>query len=257
MTVSVGCAGIPQGLRRSRYFERLRYLEVAATFQEPPKLAVVRKWTEDLPVGARFGVVAWQLITHTAGRRGHVGLRSATTTLSPEQLARAGHFHDAPVVRDAWARTAAVADALDAEVIVFRTPADFTPSAANRDAMRRFFTDDAVAPWRARAALVWEAEGLWTTAAMRQVADELDLVVATDPLGDDPTGADADLAPQPRGYFRVRALGSGRRRLDDGRLELLADRCAERERSWVVFATPDAYRDAQRFDAWMRGGTAT
>ncbi len=242
--IRVGCPAIPPGVSPAKYMAALDYLELADTFYRVPGEAALRKRARGAPDGFGFGIVAWQVITHRPGPRGYPRLGDA---LDAAALAQAGGLRDTPVVRDAVAQVAAAAAVVGAETVVFRTPDDMSPSEANRDLLRRFFSELAPAETFAGAVRVWEPGGLWQPQAAQTLADELDVVLAFDPLESDPT---LDIPPPlpeaERSYFRIRGLGAtGALAVD--KLEELADACLGRQRVWAVFATPERGHDASRF----------
>lgn len=236
--VQIGCAGLPPGMARDRYFKTLKLLEVAGTRTQLPKTSVVRKWRRDAPDDARFAIAAWQLVTDRAPRKGYPGLKEE---LTPEQLAEAGHFRDTPTVRAAAERTFEAARLLDAEAVVFHTPADFTPSAANRDAMRRFFTEVATPEVRGPARCVWRPEGLWQLEGVGELVEACGLTLALNPMAPD----EAALVQDAQAYLRVAPTG-GVSRVDEGHLYDLAELVGGLEQGWVLFGTANKWRDAQR-----------
>src|SRR5690606_35863126 len=70
---------------------------------------------------------------------------------------------------------AELATVLRASAVLFATPADLSPSTASRDALRRFFAEDAHAGRFPGMARVWRPSGLWELAATARFAPELDL----------------------------------------------------------------------------------
>jgi uncharacterized protein YecE (DUF72 family) len=241
--VRVGCAGLPSGVSRAAYFERLDLLETDVTFFDPPRDVALRRWRSEAPAGSAFSVMAWQLITHEPGTAGYARLNAP---LAPELAAQVGGFRATEAVARAWGRTLGAARALGAEVIVFQTPPSFTPTEANRDALRRFFGD--VATERGEVTLAWEPQGLWEPGQASALANEIGLVYALDPLQLEVPPPD-----EPRAYFRIHGLGVYRGRLGDDLLELLADMVEGYERAWVVFANVEKLGDAQRFHRLLAG----
>lgn len=236
--VRIGCAGLPSGVSRSLYFKRLDLLETDATLLEPPGDAALRRWRREAPPGSSFTMLAWQLVTHEASAPTYERL---LTPLSPGAAAEVGHFRATERVRAAWERTLAAAKALGAEVILFQTPPSFSPSAANRDAMRRFFGEVVGEPPR-ELRLAWEPRGIWQPAQADALARELGLVYAVDPLQLEippPEGAAA--------YFRLHGLGLYRNRIGEEHLDLIAELVDPYEETWVVFANVEKFSDAQRF----------
>jgi uncharacterized protein YecE (DUF72 family) len=245
-SISVGCADLPPGLRRGRYFQRLRYLEVSGTRAQLPKVRVLRQWHEDAGERGHFGLLAPQLITDRPGPKGYP---RSTARHTPEQLALAGGFRDTPVVRDAVRELAGACAACHANTVIFRSPPDFAPSTSNRDRLRAFFGDIAPAEHFGDTARVWEPLGLWQFQTAARLAEELGLVLACDPLSNDPlVQLEIDFArlPVSRVYFRITGLGRGSQRFDEYALEPLLELVAAYERVWVVFAHANRYPDAIR-----------
>src|SRR5215207_3730680 len=79
--IRVGCAGLPNGVSRAHYFERLDLLETDVTFFDPPRDVALRRWHTEAAPGSAFSVLAWQVITHEAGTPGYARM---PTPLAPE-----------------------------------------------------------------------------------------------------------------------------------------------------------------------------
>ena len=246
--IRVGCAGLPPRMARERYWRDLDFIESDVTYRDPPRRAALRGWRESAPQGALISLLAWQAITHRAGRQGYA-LKG--TPLTPAELAATGNFRDSPTVRRAVEVMAEAVEATGAEAVVFRTPASFAPSAKNRDAMTRFFNEIATADALGGARRIWEPEGLWRPEEAIRLARELKLVVAVDPLARDPLEEQAPALayelPRELGYFRITGMGSSDRQIDSGDLELLAEFIEDFDRAWVVFANIAKFADARRF----------
>jgi uncharacterized protein YecE (DUF72 family) len=224
----VGCAGLPDRMRRTRYFESLRFLETDLIAQARVKQSVLQRWRDETPEGCGFALLATHSVTH-------------------DSEPGAGHFRDSEVVRAGLVATQRAAETLGAEVVVFRTPPSFTPSVRNRDAMARLFASDTGRALAAAHTLVWSADGLWQPAAAAAHAEQLGMLLAIDP-----SSTEAPPVLGNRAYFRVSGLGSARRGLREDQLEAIAAEVSGLERAWVVFANPDRFRDAQRFDKLIR-----
>jgi uncharacterized protein YecE (DUF72 family) len=246
--IRVGCAGLPPRMPRDRYWRDLPFLEADVMYRSPPRRAAIRGWRETAPEGSGISLLAWQAITHRAGKQGYA---YKGTPLPPAELAETGGFRDTPTVRRAVEAMAEAVEATEAEAVVFRTPASFAPSAKNRDAMKRFFTDIAGPEAFGGAVRVWEPEGLWRPDEAIRTASELGLILAVDPLARDPLEEQApalafDL-PREAGYFRITGMGSSDRQIDSGDLEILAEFIEDFDRAWVVFANVAKFADARRF----------
>jgi uncharacterized protein YecE (DUF72 family) len=244
--VIVGCAGLPRGLGWPRYFQRLPYLELGALLAGPVRSTVLRRWRAAAPSKGAFGVVAPSLITHTPGPRGFGPRGWPVPAGRPNDV---GGFRATEPVASAHAAHLVALELLDAAAAVYRTPPDFSPSTANREAMRRFFSEvmtPEVAGGRLR---VWHPSGLWEPPVAHAFAQELGVLCALDPLGADPTNDHAAWWAELSGddaYFSIGGLGRGRRTPPD-RLEELAEIASRFHRAWVVFATSEPFPDAIRF----------
>lgn len=245
--VIVGCAGLPTGVGWPRYFQRLPYLELNALHIGPVRPAVVKRWRQSVTRARAFGVVAPAIITHEPGPKGF-GPRG--WPIPAERRAEIGRFrpgeirdHGVAALRDACAT-------LDAAVAVFRTGPEFTPSAANRELMRRFFAEVVPADALGDCLRVWHPTGLWDPPAAHAFAAELGIVCAHDPLVADPTGTFAPFFASLEGedaYLVVSGLGRARRHLSGEQLEELALIAQRHQRAWVVMATNQPFADAIRF----------
>lgn len=208
--VHVGTADLPHGMGWDRYFERLDFIETSVLTRKAARPSVLAKWRAAAPGPGAFALVAPP-----------IGSDLAT-------------FHEAAKV-------------LDAGVLLFHTPPSFTPSAANRDRLRRFFTEE-VPP--GDAVRVWHPEGLWDLRTAVKLASELGVAFGCDPLIRDQTRDPPELYATlgiPDVYFRVTGLGRGTRTLPSSQLEEIAMILEFYERAWVVFATVDSIADATRF----------
>ena len=246
--IRVGCAGLPPRMARERYWRDLNFLESDVMYRSPPRRAAIRGWRETAPEGAAISLLAWQAITHRPGKQGYT---YKGTPLQPAELAETGGFRDTKTVRRAAEAMAEAAEATSADAIVFRTPANFAPSAKNRDAMKHFFSEIATPESLGGAARVWEPERLWRPEEAIRLATDLGLIPAVDPLARDPLEEQVEpLAydlPREAAYFRITGMGFSDRQIDTGDLEVLAEFLEDFERAWVVFANVAKFADARRF----------
>lgn len=249
----IGCVDLPVRLSRHRYFEVLTYLETSATLHGVPRPSVMQRWRQEAGAHGRYGLVAPQTITHRPGPKGYPRHKN---TLAPAELAQAGGFRATDLVRREVEALAEAGAICSAEAVIFRTPHDFAPSMANRDAMRAFFGDIAPAGRFGDAIRVWEPTGLWELETAASFAGELGLVLACDPLTTDQIGTDREIfgrLPGDDAYFRVTGLGMARRRIDEYALEPLLEAAESYRRVWVVFAHEGKYPDAIRTRRQLQG----
>ncbi|MEZ4448636.1 MAG: hypothetical protein R3B09_04085 [Nannocystaceae bacterium] len=159
-----------KALRAARADDPVDLVVLRATLLNPPRAAGAARLAERLrEVHPRAAIVpyVWHLVSHGPSD----GLRGLGTRTLPGEPRRYGLLQDTDEVRQAWEITRQCAEQLGAREVLLRTPASFTPSAANRERLRAFVT--------ARAAeglkVVWEAEGLWEPAQTLAIAREFDL----------------------------------------------------------------------------------
>lgn len=225
--------------RQSELFQRFNLLEVQQTFYHPPQLKTVERWRSDAPDHFRFTLKAWQAITHLAASPTYRKSR-----LTPSERSECGFFRDTPLVRRAWETTHALAQALNADFVVFQCPPQFQASAANIAQMTAFFH---WAP-RSRARFAWEPRHRsWTPDLIQELCRNLELVHAVDPFYEDA------LYGVPR-YFRLHGAPRGayrweyRYQYSDAELADLARKCREQP-TYCLFNNDRMCVDAARFAA--------
>jgi uncharacterized protein YecE (DUF72 family) len=217
--VHVGCADLPHGVGWDRYFAKLSFLETSVLTRNNARPSVLARWRAAAPGPGAFGVVAPEITSNPLG-----------VTRGVDELV-------------------AAARVLEAGAIVFRTPPSFTPSAGNRDLLRRLFSEVVTPELAGAAARVWQPDGLWDTRTAVKLATELGVVFGCDPLVRDQTREPPDFYATldvPDVYFRVTGLGRGARRLAASQLDEIVELVGAYERAWVVFATVDSLADATR-----------
>ncbi len=225
--IAVGCAELPPGMNRAAYFRRLHFLEMRLPGDDMPAPRVAERWRAD------------------AGE-GEIALVAPRALCSFHQLAVDASELDASVARFAEAAAHAGAAA-----VVFATPPELSPSSANRDRLRHFFTDVASAarfPGSGTdgggAVRVWQPDGLWRPDVAAAFAAELGIVAAIDPLAGDPMEEGIPDAPDDVAYARVTGMGRPGRPLGADDLAQLADWAAASRRAFIAFATPSRLKDA-------------
>ncbi len=239
--ILVGCCGWAEA--RERYFRDFRAVEIQQSFYEPPRVELAERWRAGAPPRFIFTMKAWQAITHAASSPTY---RRMKTPIDPARRDCYGGFQPTPEVREAWQRTAAIARALDAAVIVFQCPARFTPSAENIANLERFFEEIERGPWM----LAWEPRGDWPENIIRGLCQRLELLHCVDPFNTEPVAGSA-------AYFRLHGRGGYRYRHSDedlGRLLVMCRRQIDAGRApvYVMFNNVYMREDARRF--WETAG---
>lgn len=225
-------------MERTRYFRDCSLLELSALHAGPLKASSLAKWAKESPEGAISLVAPW-VLTHRKPPK--------AAALWPHD-ATVGDFRDSAHGRAALAQLKIAVQQLKASYVVFRSPALFAASSANRDRLKKFFgeiaTEDAVGTTR-----VWVPDGLWDLRTAIAFANELGVVCAFDPLVRDPgqppeVHYDLDVSEL---YLRVAGLGRAgalrSERLDD--LVMLIEHYAELPRAAIAFESPSRWQDAR------------
>jgi uncharacterized protein YecE (DUF72 family) len=229
----VGTCGFAEA--QDRIFRDMDCLEVQKTFYQPPRVATAERWRAKAPEGFRFMVKAWQLITHEASSPTYRRLKE---DLTAAQRAECGRLRWNGTTAQAWDRTRAIADALDAEAVVFQTPKGFRPTADNLAHLRTFFGEAE----RDGRLMVFEPRGEeWGDALLAPLLAELDLVHGADPFLRAPAGDGP-------AYFRLhgRPAYNYRYHYTDDDLDRLAAWLRHWEEARVLFNNDGMADDARR-----------
>ena len=208
-------------------------MELQSTFYDPPSVVLAEKWRALAPEPFQFSMKAWQLITHTPASPTYRKLKSGVSATEHELY---GSFRPTEQVWLAWERTALIARALRARVVVFQCPKSFEPTRENVYNLRRFFAE--IGPQE--FALAWEPRGEWPGALIAELCGERNLVHCVDPFqAQSVSGAIA--------YWRLHGLGGYRYRYSDAELEHLQNLLREtRKPAYVMFNNVWMKDDAAR-----------
>lgn len=231
MKVKVGCCGFPTA--RARYFETFHLVEIQNTFYKPPLVETARKWRQEAPAGFEFTLKAWQLITHPPSSPTY---RKAGIKIDKEKASSYGFFRPTPEVFQAWETTLAIAEALEARIVVFQCPAAFTPSEENIANMRAFFRTIS----RKGLIFAWEPRGEWGDSVIRGLCEELELVHCVDPFQRLPVTA--GLA-----YFRLHGKTGYNYRFTEEDLLWLEEQCRPFSEVYCLFNNVPMWESAQAF----------
>ena len=237
-SVRIGTVDLPDRMERAKYFKELSLLELSALYAGPLKPSALAKWAAESPKGAIALVAPW-VLTHRKPPK-------ATTMWRHD--ATVGDFRDSIPGREALDQLKLAVDQLAAGYVVFRSPSLFAASAANRDALKKFFGEIATAE-AVGTTRVWVPDGLWDLRTAIAFANELGVLCAFDPLVRDPgqppeVHYDLDVTAL---YLRIAGLGrSGplrSERLDD--LVMLLEHYAELPTAAIAFESPSRWNDAR------------
>lgn len=200
MTIKIGCSGFQEA--RSKYYEEFSLIEIQQTFFQPPPVGTALKWRSQASPQFEFSVKAWQLITHEPVANGYRNLRER---LPARALANCGHFKPSKMVFEAWRKTEAVAEALQAKIIIFQTPKTFRPSPQNFRNFKNFFRRIN----RRKFTMVWEPGCKWPQDKINELCHEFNLVYTSNPE------YSPIISLGPIRYFRLRGKQGYRSRYND------------------------------------------
>lgn len=138
--------------------------------------------------------------------------------------------------------------------MIFRSPETFSPSAANREVLRKFFAE-VVPAELITVERVWLPGGLWEVRSAAKFASELGVTLAFDPLVREPgeppeIHRDLELSAL---YLRPEGARAGTIRNE--RLEDLVELMEHYETLdvTVAFASPERWQDARNLLKMLRG----
>lgn len=143
----------------------------------------------------------------------------------------------------------------NARSVIFRSAESFSPSASNRDSLRKFFAELAPAE-TIGVERVWLPGGLWEVRSAAKLASEIGVTLAFDPLvraPDEPAEVHYDLGLS---ALYLRPEGAGRagtirnERLED--LIMLMEHYEDLAVT-VSFASPERWNDARNLMKLLRG----
>ena len=231
----VGCCGWTEA--QAKYVATFSAIEIQTTFYQPPGDAAARHWKILAPIGFRFCMKAWQLITHTPSSPTYRRLKSR---ISNSEKNLYGSFRPTEQVALAWERTREIAAIIDASVVLFQCPASFLPSRENIRNLNTFFQSID----RDGRVLAWEPRGVdWTDGMIRDLCARNNLVHCVDPF-------DRDAVYGESLYWRLHGRGGYRYRYTDADLAEIAGKLqshAQPGRRYVMFNNLSSREDALRF----------
>ena len=201
----IGCCGWSEG--KTKYFADFPAVELQSTFYELPSLALASKWRALAPGSFQFCLKAWQLITHTPSSPTYRKLKSKLGAAEHDLV---GSFQATEQVMLAWERTAAVARALEARLVLFQCPASFRPEPHNVQNLRRFFSEIK----REGFKLAWEPRGEWPSDLVAHLCQDLELLRCIDPF-------EVDASEVRAPYWRLHGRGGYSYRYRDDDLDKL------------------------------------
>lgn len=242
LVILAGTCGFGRGQRET--FRDLDAVEIQETFYRPVSVDRAKRWRALASDRFVFTVKASQFITHAAASPTY---RRSGRTIPDKESPAYGGFQDTAYVQEGWEATRAVAEALEAKVIVFQTPESFAPTPERIAAVYRFFEGI-----RTPAVKAWEPRGPWASHVVEKACEDLGLVHVVDPFAREP--ATYGLA-----YFRLHGSPPGPRpyryTYTAGDLVRLKAICDEYDDVYGMFNNLTMAQDAKRFKALLASPT--
>lgn len=212
-------------------------------FAGPLKPSSLAKWAEVPP--NTIGLVAPFPLTH---RKPPPGSKLWTHD------ATSGDFRDSEMSRATLAPLVEAITTTRARSVLFRSDESLSPSATNRDSLRKFFAEIATTELLG-VERVWIPGGLWEVRSAAKLASELGVTLAFDPLVREPgepveVHHDLDVSAL---YLRPEGARAGtirNERLED--IAMLMEHYETLEIT-VAFASPERWQDARNLLKLLRG----
>lgn len=236
--INVGCCGFAGA--QLKYGRTFSSVEIDSSFYRLPKLATAARWRAAVPPAFQFTLKAWQVITHRASSPTY-----RRTPLDEHDLKHCGHFGFNATIRWAWDETFAVAQELQAAVVIFQCPASFSQTTEHITKLRHFFEKAKRGKWQ----MGWEPRGPWDAPTITTLCRELDLVHVVDPFKT-PACSAGKLQ-----YFRLHGVTGAHHRYTDPELQQLRDFCRAKPTTYCFFNNLAMAKDAQRFRALITPGS--
>jgi uncharacterized protein YecE (DUF72 family) len=225
--VYYGCDHVPRGW--GRYYGLCNAIELdIESFEKEPKVETLNRWRVDSPRGFAF-------IPHSRKR----------FIAELARLSRSGAETVDEAAREAWEACLTDAKALAAKAILVKTPLSFSPSPSNRRLMESFGNELARS---AKAAVIWESQGMWPVEESRDLARRAHMVYAYDPflaIRDkmEPTHGDA--------CFVLTERAGMRRQFDEYDLEELLDWAHNYDRIFTLLRGRFQWQHARLFKSFL------
>ncbi|MCP4602033.1 MAG: DUF72 domain-containing protein [Proteobacteria bacterium] len=199
-------------------------VEITAANPLPPKPSTATKWRKEAPARVDFTVQLPRFLFE----------RPPPGTPLDGDLKAYGSFQVTDETLKLWNKTMRFANGLEARSLILLTPAEFTPTRANRNALSRFLEDVNLSGCE----IVWEPRGPWEHEQAAAFALEKGMILAVDPLRDPPP-------PGRSAYFRLGPFAAMGSRIGVYDLERLTEATIPFEHVTCVFQTPRALDDAR------------
>jgi len=229
--IKVGCCGFPVSMKK--YQENFNVVEIQKTFYKLPSPDTAKKWKDELPE-LEFIVKAPQLITHPPTSPTY---RKAGINIKESKRKNYGFFRPTDEVFEAFEETKKIAKILKTQLILFQTPASFSPKDENINNLKTFIRGID----REDLILLWEPRGNWEEEILLSLLTELNLIHVVDPFKS--KSLYGEIA-----YFRLHGRGKGYKYIySDEELFDLKNMLIKGKTNYVMFNNTNMFEDALRF----------
>lgn len=227
----IGCCGFQKS--QSLYYQHFETIEIQQTFYRLPQIKTAQRWRIQAAPGFIFTLKALQLITHEPTSPTY---QRSGMNIPPSERGNYGFFRPTPEVFDAWDRTLEIANELQATLVVFQCPPQFTPTRSHVDHMNAFFQ----AVSRGGMIFAWEPRGNWPDELVAELCRDLDLIHCVDPfLNATQTNEMA--------YFRMHGGKDYSHQFSDEELNHLQGLIQDFDHVYCMFNNVHMWEDALRF----------
>jgi len=230
--IRVGCCGFQKAQRV--YYDHFRLIEIQQTFYRLPLLKTAHRWREEAPEGFIFTMKALQTITHEPYQPTY---RRSGLDIPASEWKNYGSFRPTDQVQQAWEDSRAIAEALQAPIVVFQCPPQFTPTTGNLANLRVFFRRIE----RGKLTFAWEPRGEWPNELVKSLCEELNLIHCVDPF------VGVSMRGDPVFYYRMHGGADYSYQFSDADLAQLATLCLEQGNVYCLFNNVTMWDDALRF----------
>jgi len=228
--INIGCCGFAGA--QAEYCRTFSSVEIDSSFYRLPKLATAARWRATVPPEFQFAMKAWQVITHRAASP-----TFKRTRLDEHDQKHCGHFGFNATIRWAWDETFAVAQELNAVLVVFQCPASFSQTTEHIANLRRFFEKAK----RGKFQMGWEPRGAWDAPTITALCRDLELIHVVDPFKTPPCSTGK------LQYFRLHGITGTKHRYTDAELKQLREFCRAKPTTYCFFNNLSMAKDAHRF----------
>lgn len=239
-TLQIGTCGFSGS--KAAYAELFSCVEIQQTFYQPPRLATLEGWRQEVPSDFEFTLKAWQLITHSAKSPTYKRL---TRKLSEPEQTEAGYFRPTSIVDEAWHTTLACAQALGAKMILFQCPASFTQTPEHIHNLVNFFSRIE----RDGFTCCWEPRGPWDKHVIKDLCKNLQLWHVVDPF------LTTSVTPE-QCYFRLHGRQGWRYQYEPDELADLVELLPKEKAGYVFFNNIHMRQDALVFKQILKASSS-